>query len=126
VAYSVDNIIPVNVIIGAAGLGYADFSTAFVFADPSDLEAVEQDSVLLTEGGEKIETEDGKAITVNAFPVTLRGIEFPVDTYRDYSGVTELGADFPTASEIYRIATRYFAQIPRPSTLTVWMKKFRG
>lgn len=121
-AYSVDNIIPVNVIIGAAGLGYADFATAFVFADQSDLEAAEPDNVLLTENGNKIETEDGQAIIVNEHPITLRGVEFPIDTYRDYSGVTELGADFPTSSEIYRIATRYFAQIPRPSTLTVWMK----
>lgn len=121
-AYSVDNIIPVNVIIGAAGLGYADFATAFVFAAPSDLEAAEPDNALLTENGNKIETEDGQAIIVNEHPITLRGVEFPIDTYRDYSGVTELGADFPTSSEIYRIATRYFAQIPRPSTLTVWMK----
>ncbi|ELI7925039.1 hypothetical protein RSE70_004377, partial [Yersinia enterocolitica] len=36
-AYPVDNIIPVNLILTAAGLGYGDFSSALTFADPSDL-----------------------------------------------------------------------------------------
>lgn len=106
-AYSVDNIIPINVILTASGLGYADFTTAFVFADPADLATESR----------KVKVSD--AVTV---PRTLRGAEFPVDTFRDYSGTTELGSDFPVKSEIYQIATRYFAQIPRPSSLTVWMK----
>ncbi|MDZ7320751.1 DUF3383 domain-containing protein [Kosakonia sacchari] len=119
-AYSVDNIIPVNVIIGAAGLGYADFTTAFVFADASDFP---QDApAILTEGGEKLGTEKGEAILPEMIPVTARGEDFPVDTFRDYSGVSEIGNDFGTGSEIYLIATRYFAQIPRPSSLSVWMK----
>lgn len=96
-AYSVDNIIPINVILTASGLGYADFTTAFVFADTTDL----------VPGVRKAKAGD---------------VVFPVDTFRDYSGTTELGADFLTDSEIYQIATRYFAQIPRPSSLTVWMK----
>lgn len=120
-AYSVDNIIPVNVIIGAAGLGYADFTTAFVFADASDLPS-DAEPAILTEGGEKLETEQGEAITPENIPVTTRGVGFPVDTYRDYDGTTELGNDFGTGSELYLIATRYFAQIPRPSSITVWMK----
>ena len=119
-AYSVDNIIPVNVIIGAAGLGYADFTTAFVFADASDLP--KDEPAILTEGGEKLETEKGEAILPEMVPVTARGEDFPVDTFRDYSGATDIGKDFGTESEIFLIATRYFAQIPRPSSLTVWMK----
>ncbi len=119
-AYSVDNIIPVNVIIGAAGLGYADFTTAFVFADASDL--LKDEPAILTEGGDKLETEKREAIRPEMVPVTAREEDFPVDTFRDYSGAAEIGKDFGTESEIYLIATRYFAQIPRPSSLTVWMK----
>ncbi|VUS78772.1 MULTISPECIES: DUF3383 family protein [Klebsiella] len=119
-AYSVDNIIPVNVIIGAAGLGYADFTTAFVFADASDLP--KDEPAILTEGGDKLETETRQAILPEMVPVTARGEDFPVDTFRDYSGAADIGKDFGTESEIYLIATRYFAQIPRPSSLTVWMK----
>ncbi|MCW9550733.1 DUF3383 family protein [Klebsiella oxytoca] len=119
-AYSVDNIIPVNVIIGAAGLGYADFTTAFVFADASDL--LKDEPAILTEGGDKLETEKREAIRPEMVPVTAREEDFPVDTFRDYSGAAEIGKDFGTESEIYLIATRYFAQIPQPSSLTVWMK----
>jgi|GEM_PF-746613 Protein of unknown function (DUF3383). len=93
-AYSVDNIIRVNLILTASGLGYADFTTGFVFADPTDLASTE----------------------------TAESTKFPVDTFRDYSGITDLADDFRADSEIYQIATRYFAQIPRPSSLTVWMK----
>ncbi|MCA6941327.1 DUF3383 domain-containing protein [Pectobacterium polaris] len=88
-AYPVDNIIPVNVLLTPAGLGYADFSSAIVFADEADLGA---------------------------------GVTFAVDTFRDYSSVTDVAADFKTDSDIYRIATRYFANIPKPPTITVWMK----
>ncbi|EMQ9923684.1 DUF3383 family protein [Enterobacter hormaechei] len=119
-AYSVENIIPVNVIIGAAGLGYADFTTAFVFADTSDLP--KDEPAILTEGGDKLETEKREAILPEMVPVTARGEDFSVDTFRDYSGAADIGKDFGTESEIFLIATRYFAQIPRPSSLTVWMK----
>ncbi|MFE8049311.1 DUF3383 family protein [Brenneria goodwinii] len=88
-AYSVDNIIPVNLLLTPAGLGYADFSSALVFADAADL---------------------------------AQGVTFAADTYRDYGSVTEVAADFNTTSDIYRIATRYFANIPKPPTITVWMK----
>ncbi|MEQ6971092.1 DUF3383 family protein [Pectobacterium polaris] len=88
-AYPVDNIIPVNVLLTPAGLGYADFSSAIVFADEADLGS---------------------------------GVTFAVDTFRDYSSVTDIAADFKTDSDIYRIATRYFANIPKPPTITVWMK----
>ncbi|WJV61000.1 DUF3383 family protein [Pectobacteriaceae bacterium C52] len=88
-AYPVDNIIPINLLLTPAGLGYADFSSAIVFADAADLVA---------------------------------GVTFSVDTFRDYRSVTDIVADFKTESDIYRIATRYFANIPKPPTITVWMK----
>ncbi|MEY8709494.1 DUF3383 family protein [Mangrovibacter phragmitis] len=121
-AYSVDNIIPVNVILTAAGLGYANFNTGFAIADPSDLNIQEQQAGLLAENGEPLETEGGAALLPESVPVTLRGIEFPIDTFRDYSGTKELGEDFPTDGDIYLMATRYFAQIPRPAMLTIWMR----
>ncbi|RAW93961.1 MULTISPECIES: DUF3383 family protein [unclassified Photorhabdus] len=88
-AYPVDNIIPVNLLLTPAGLGYADFSSALMFADVADL---------------------------------TEGAKFAVDTFRDYSSTTEIAADFKTDSDIYRIATRYFANIPKPPQITVWMK----
>ena len=36
-AYPVDEIIPINLILTSAGLGYANFSSAFIFADADDL-----------------------------------------------------------------------------------------
>lgn len=88
-SYSVDNIISVNLYLTAAGLGYGDFSSAFVLADKSDLKD---------------------------------GISFEENTLRDYSGVTELSEDFSTDSHIYLIASRWFAQVPKPKTITVWMR----
>ncbi|TNV22830.1 DUF3383 domain-containing protein [Buttiauxella sp. B2] len=120
-AYSVDNIIPVNIILTATGLGYADFSSAFVFADAADLLSDPSKTPLLAENGKKLKTKADKVLVLES-PMTLRGEAFPFDSWRDYSGVTELGADFSTDSDVYLIATRYFAQIPRPATLSVWMK----
>lgn len=88
-AYPVDKIIPVNVIISPSGLGYANFSSAFVYADTADL---------------------ADAVT------------FAVNTYRDYSTTAELAVDFDVDSDVYYIATRYFAQIPKPPQISVWMK----
>ena len=88
-AYPVDNIIPVNVIISPSGLGYANFSSAFIFADQADLSA---------------------------------DVVFAANTYRDYSTTSEVAEDFATDSAVYHIATRYFAQIPKPPQLSVWMK----
>ena len=88
-AYPVDNIIPVNVIISPSGLGYANFSSAFVFADQADLSA---------------------------------DVTFAADTFRDYSTTSEVAEDFATDSDVYHIATRYFAQIPKPPQISVWMK----
>ncbi|RTQ01297.1 DUF3383 family protein [Enterobacter sp. WCHEn045836] len=122
-AYSVDNIIPVNVIIGAAGLGYADFTSAFVFADAADLRPPPLEPGILTEKKKRIKTQSGKSLLPESVPKTARGETFPVDTFRDYSGVTEVGEDFSIDSDIYLIATRFFAQIPRPPSLSVWMKK---
>lgn len=122
-AYSVDNIIPVDVIIGAAGLGYADFTTAFAFADSSDLAGEVSEELLMTEEGENISTENGVGLAIENQPFkTFNGDVFPPDSYRDYSGVPDISNDFRTDSEIYYIATRYFAQTPKPKSLTVWMK----
>lgn len=88
-AYPVSNIIPVNVVISPSGIGYANFSSAFVFADAADLASL---------------------------------ATFEPDTYRDYATTAELGEDFATDSPVYHIATRYFAQIPKPPQISVWMK----
>jgi hypothetical protein len=122
-AYSVDNIIPINIILTAAGLGYADFSSAFVFADAADLLSEPEGKSLLAESGERLKSESAKDLAVeSAEPVTVLSDAFPFDTWRDYSGVTEVGEDFSTTSAVYLIATRYFAQLPRPASISVWMK----
>ena len=87
-AYPVDNIIPVNILITPAGIGYANFSTAFIIARQADLEG---------------------------------GVTFDVDTYRDYASLDEVGEDFSTTSDTYKIATRWFANIPKPLQISVWM-----
>lgn len=46
---------------------------------------------------------------------------FTADSYRDYNSLTELAEDFDTTSETYLIASRWFASIPRPPSITVWM-----
>lgn len=88
-SYSVDNIIPVNLLLTPAGLGYADFSSAMIFADATDL---------------------------------VDKVKFEAGTFRDYNSTSGIAADFKTDSDIYRIATRYFANIPKPPQITVWMK----
>lgn len=118
--YSVDNIIPVNFILTAAGLGYANFTSAFAFADESDTVGIE--GAILTESGDPITSESGQMLVVEAAGATTRAAgDFAVDTFRDYSSVSEVGEDFPTTSDIYMMATRYFSQIPRPKTFSVWM-----
>lgn len=123
-AYPVDNIIPVNLILTPGGLGYADFSSAFVFANTADLKTLPAPPQAMVKPGkikvvEKViaEGEDNALVTQEDAQVV-----FPVDTFRDYGNLTELAADFSTASDIYLIATRYFAQVPRPAQITVWMK----
>lgn len=88
-AYPVDEIIPVNVFLTPSGLGYANFSSAFAFADQADLAA---------------------------------GVTFDANTFRDYATTAELAEDFATDSAIYHIATRWFAQVPKPPQISVWMK----
>lgn len=118
--YSVDNIIPVNFILTASGLGYADFTSAFAFAEASDMDGIE--GAILTEDGSMITTESGEPLVVETAGASSRAADdFAIDTFRDYSSAPEVGEDFPTTSDIYMIATRYFAQIPRPKTLSVWM-----
>ncbi|MGJ8515104.1 hypothetical protein R84981_002894 [Carnimonas sp. R-84981] len=88
-AYSADEIIPVNVLLTPSGLGYANFGTAMVFADASDL---------------------------------ADNVTFDAGDLRDYSGVNEVAEDFGTDSDIYRIATRWFANTPKPAGISVYMK----
>lgn len=49
------------------------------------------------------------------------GVTFDVDTYRDYSTTSELAEDFEETSETYLIASRWFANLPKPLQITVWM-----
>ncbi|MBZ7262485.1 DUF3383 domain-containing protein [Klebsiella oxytoca] len=80
------------------------------------------EGAILTEDGSMITTESGQPLVVETAGVSTRAADdFAIDTFRDYSSATEVGEDFPTTSDIYMIATRYFAQIPRPKTLSVWM-----
>lgn len=88
-SYSVDNIISVNLILTASGIGYGDFSSALTFASQSDLVADRS---------------------------------FKSDTYKDYANTSEVAQDFQTTSDIYLIASRFFANIPKPKQLTVWMR----
>lgn len=87
-AYSVDNIIPINLILTPSGLGYANFSSAFAFGTQAELAA---------------------------------GVSFDVDTYRDYATLSDVLEDFKPDSEIAKIATRWFANIPKPPQISVYM-----
>lgn len=87
-AYPVDNILNVNLLLTPAGIGYANFATGFIIARQSDL---------------------------------LEGVTFDVDTYRDYAGVDEVGEHFAEDSPVYLMATRWFANIPKPLQISVWM-----
>lgn len=49
-------------------------------------------------------------------------VVFPVNTYRDYTALTNIIADFGTDSEIYNLAAPYFANKTRSPTFTVFMK----
>ncbi|MFC0227406.1 DUF3383 family protein [Serratia aquatilis] len=110
-AYPVDDIIPINLILTSAGLGYANFSSAFIFADASDLASGSP------------ETEKGKTpVKAGASKIRTAANGFLPDTYRDYGDLDELREDFDVASDVYLIAKRYFAQIPRPPQISVWMK----
>ncbi|CUR48493.1 FIG01221327: hypothetical protein [Alloalcanivorax xenomutans] len=49
------------------------------------------------------------------------GVSFDVDSYRDYGGLSELAQEFDEESDTYLIASRWFANLPTPRSLTVWM-----
>lgn len=87
-AYSVDEIFNVNLLLTPSGLGYANFATAFAIARQADL---------------------------------AEGVTFANDTYRDYSTLVAVGKEFAETSPVYLIATRWFANTPKPLTLSVWM-----
>lgn len=87
-AYPVDQIIPINLILTPSGLGTANFSSAFAFATATDLRS---------------------------------GVVFGADTYRDYSSLPEVAQDFVESSPVYLIASRWFANIPKPPQLSVYM-----
>ncbi|HCR2977789.1 TPA: DUF3383 family protein [Serratia marcescens] len=121
-AYPVDEIIPINLILTSAGLGYANFSSAFIFADADDLAGSVPLGTLLTEEKKPLKTEDDKfLVKENADPL-VRNADFEPDTYRDYADIDELRIDFNVDSDVYIIAKRYFAQIPKPPQVSVWMK----
>ena len=123
-AYPVDEVIPINVILTASGLGYANFSSAYIFADSTDLIPSDVKRALLLEGGGGLTTEGGRSLLLEGASVMRNGNEnkFEPDTYRDYAQLSEVGEDFPTDNDVYLIAKRYFAQVPRPAQVTVWMK----
>lgn len=51
------------------------------------------------------------------------GVTFDADTYRMYSSMQDVAADFAVDSHVYRTATYWFGQTPRPGTdsFQVWM-----
>lgn len=87
-AYSVDNIINVNINLIPGGLSYANFATVFFFGVQGDLQST---------------------------------VTFANDTYRDYSTTDEVLEDFTEDSPVYLAARRWFAQVPKPLTFSVWM-----
>lgn len=87
-AYSVDNIINVNILLTPAGLTYANFATILFFGVQDDLKT---------------------------------GVTLANDEYKDYASLEEVGQDFKEDSPPYLAATRWFANIPKPETFTVWM-----
>lgn len=86
--YDVGNIIPINILLTPAGLGYANFASALIFATQEQL---------------------------------ATGVSFDLDSFRDYGSLPEVAVDFDTESEVYRMATRWFANLPTPMSLSVWM-----
>lgn len=87
-AYSVDNIITVNINLTPAGLGFANFATIFAFARQDMLQGT---------------------------------ATFENDTYRDYTDLDGVLEDFTEDSDVYLMARRWFAQIPKPQQFSVWM-----
>lgn len=87
-AYPVDQIIPINLMLTPSGLGTANFSSAFVFATAEDLRS---------------------------------GAVFNTDTYRDYTSLPDVAQDFTDSSPVYLIASRWFANIPKPPQLSVYL-----
>lgn len=83
--FPVSNIIPLTVNIRAAGLAFANFSKAVLFAPESELPS-----------------------------------GFSVDTYRDYSELPSLAADFGSGTEVYKAANRWLGGIPAMNQLTVY------
>ncbi len=125
-AYPVDDIIPINLILTSAGLGYANFSSAFIFADKADLAGGSTMAALLTEDGSELKTESGKPLVKERGVAAIASsAEFAPDTYRDYADIDEVREDFSVDSDVYIIAKRYFAQIPRPPQISVWMKNLK-
>jgi hypothetical protein len=86
--YNVNNIIQLNLILAPSGLGFADFSSAFIFARATDGSIDEY---------------------------------FVANTYRDYASLSEVAVDFATDSEVYLMASRWFANLPTPFSVSVYM-----
>lgn len=87
-AYSVDNIIPVSILLTPAGLSFANFSSAFGFGVDADLQSTGSLSA---------------------------------DTYKDYNTLDEVKEDFTEGSPPELMARRWFAQIPKPPQISIWI-----
>lgn len=85
--YNVDNIISINTRISPAGLGFANFAEALMFAPESELP-----------------------------------VGFEVDTFREYTTITELAVDFDSTTEVHKAMTRWLGGIPATSKIKVWAK----
>lgn len=85
--YNVDNIISINTRISPAGLGFANFAEALMFAPESELP-----------------------------------VGFLVDTFREYTTITELAVDFPSGTEVHAAMSRWLGGIPATSKVKVWGK----
>mgnify|MGYP003644133380 FL=1 len=83
--YNVDNIISINTRISPAGLGFANFAEALMFAPESELP-----------------------------------VGFAVDTYREYSSITEVSVDFASTTETYKAMNRWLGGIPATSKVKIW------
>ncbi len=84
-AESASNIINITTSIAPAGLGFANFASAVMFAPEDELPA-----------------------------------GFSVDTFREYTSVSDLAVDFSSTTETYKAAATWLGAIPTPPSIKVW------
>lgn len=66
-------------------------------------------------------TADFSTAFAFAVQADLDGGSFPNDTYKDYATLDEVGEDFLTTSPPYLIAKRWFSNLPKPPSISIWM-----